>query len=418
MVEYDSIIITDENNRLFSAIVTAEVEDTQGEFVSVDKFKESFFKNKMKNKGEIPLIWNHSNLIVGAITDGEETDLEGVKAFKVYGYIYPSDPENDSYDTVWNGVKSGKATGLSIGGGRPILRDTINKAGKVIKELITIPLMEISLIFGTREDGSQMNPSNPLAKLVASSMAKSEDSTGEKVYIKSKSDAPVGAKIYEGGKGGLYFFKEPTNKTPKSKDSNSESDPEDIVSFNIPLITRLFEFALDSKLEDVDLHKLLERMIQASKEGTLTMDQYDAITNTESINSEVNKMEGNENTTPTAPDKLDIIVSMLQELISKLPVSEVEKEEEKPVAVESVVEPVVEPKEEVKKEESKDEDKKEEKEKEEPKEIEKMRKSVDALKLEIEGMKKTAIAQTPSVPSSVQAEGPKTMWEAKCQGKI
>lgn len=404
MLDYDGIIVTDEKNRLFSAIVTAEVEDTQGQFVSVDTFKSSFFKNKIKAKGEIPLTWNHSNKIVGAITDGEEVDLDGIRAFKVYGYIYPSDPENTMYDTVWSGIQSGQATGLSIGGGVPVYRDFINKAGRVLKELVTIPLMEIALVFGTKVDGSLKNPANPLAKIVASSMAKSDymekpGNVDEEKWNEAK--AKVKEEYPELEENDKFYALTQTIYQNMTKTEEVKQDTPDVISMDVPLITRLFEYFNETKMEDVDLHKILTNIINESKGGVLDINNYDTLINIK--DSEVEKMEGNENPTPTAPDKLDTVIEMLKELISKVSAPAVEKEEK----------PIEEPKEEVKEEPK-------ETPIEEKKELEEMKKSVDALKGEIEGMKKMAVATTPSV-STIEANEdnePKSIWEAVSQKKI
>jgi hypothetical protein len=58
-------------------------------------------------------------------------------------------------------------------------------------------------------------------------------------------------------------------------------NPQDIVSVDVPLLIRLFEYAREDAETDADLHNLAERLIALSQEGnTLTMQDYDTICNT------------------------------------------------------------------------------------------------------------------------------------------
>lgn len=57
----------------------------------------------------------------------------------------------------------------------------------------------------------------------------------------------------------------------------SEEDKVDTVTMDIPLLLRVLEFAREDAEEDMDLHDVAERMIAMSKEGPLSMDDYDSI---------------------------------------------------------------------------------------------------------------------------------------------
>lgn len=58
-------------------------------------------------------------------------------------------------------------------------------------------------------------------------------------------------------------------------------NPEDIISINIPLLIRLFEYAREDAKTDMDLHIIAERLITLSQKGrTLTMQDYSKICNT------------------------------------------------------------------------------------------------------------------------------------------
>ena len=57
-----------------------------------------------------------------------------------------------------------------------------------------------------------------------------------------------------------------------------ENNPEDKVTFDIPLFIRLLEYAREDAQADVDLHFIADNAIRLSTEGeTLTMDHYDQI---------------------------------------------------------------------------------------------------------------------------------------------
>lgn len=158
---FDEFFINDEQNRIFSAYATVEVKDKQKEYVPLTTFKKAFYKFMLKGAA---LNLNHKALTIGKVINGEETYLsDGTKAFLITAQIYPSDPDNPIYDQVWDGIKSGEYKGVSIGGGIPILMPIV-KDGEIVNSLTTVPLMEISVV---------KNPANPLAMILASSMAKS-----------------------------------------------------------------------------------------------------------------------------------------------------------------------------------------------------------------------------------------------------
>ena len=85
--------------------------------------------------------------------------------------------------------------------------------------------------------------------------------TGQKT---SKSKVPVDPK---------------TGKTLYQKITSEEVDEDkvDTVTMDIPLLLRMMEFAREDAQEDMDLHDVAERMIAMSKDGPLSMDDYDSI---------------------------------------------------------------------------------------------------------------------------------------------
>lgn len=54
-------------------------------------------------------------------------------------------------------------------------------------------------------------------------------------------------------------------------------DKKDTVTFDIPLLIRVLEFAREDLRTDIDLHKMVERLINIRGKGTLTMNQYGRI---------------------------------------------------------------------------------------------------------------------------------------------
>jgi hypothetical protein len=60
-------------------------------------------------------------------------------------------------------------------------------------------------------------------------------------------------------------------------DDASNGDEVDTVTMDVPLLLRVLEFAREEVQEDMDLHDLAERLIAMSKDGPLSMDDYDSI---------------------------------------------------------------------------------------------------------------------------------------------
>jgi hypothetical protein len=55
------------------------------------------------------------------------------------------------------------------------------------------------------------------------------------------------------------------------------SDGVDTVTMDVPLLLRVLEYAREDAEQDVDLHALADSLIELSKQGTVTMDQYDQL---------------------------------------------------------------------------------------------------------------------------------------------
>lgn len=74
---------------------------------------------------------------------------------------------------------------------------------------------------------------------------------------------------------GMFNKKKP-QKILKPKNESVVSDPIDTVSMDIPLLTRIMELMREETKTDADLHHVLEKMIELSKQkdGALSMDEY------------------------------------------------------------------------------------------------------------------------------------------------
>jgi hypothetical protein len=58
-----------------------------------------------------------------------------------------------------------------------------------------------------------------------------------------------------------------------------EADKKDTIIMDIPLMIRVLELAREDIKSDMDLHRVVEKLIDIRNKGTLTMDDYDFIAN-------------------------------------------------------------------------------------------------------------------------------------------
>lgn len=58
-----------------------------------------------------------------------------------------------------------------------------------------------------------------------------------------------------------------------------ECDMKDTIALDIPLMIRVLELAREDIKSDMDLHRVVERLIDIRNKGTLTMDDYNYIAN-------------------------------------------------------------------------------------------------------------------------------------------
>ena len=58
---------------------------------------------------------------------------------------------------------------------------------------------------------------------------------------------------------------------------SEEADKKDTVTMDIPLLIRVLELAREDLKTDMDLHRVVEKLIDIRNKGTLTMDDYDTV---------------------------------------------------------------------------------------------------------------------------------------------
>jgi hypothetical protein len=61
------------------------------------------------------------------------------------------------------------------------------------------------------------------------------------------------------------------------KQYNEEADKKDSITFDIPLLIRVLELAREDVKDDMELHRIVERLIDIRNKGMLTMDDYSFI---------------------------------------------------------------------------------------------------------------------------------------------
>lgn len=68
-------------------------------------------------------------------------------------------------------------------------------------------------------------------------------------------------------------------------------DAKDTVTFDIPLLIRVLELTREKIKSDIDLHKMVEKLIRIRRKGILTMQDYKLITRLrEEYKQELNKL--------------------------------------------------------------------------------------------------------------------------------
>lgn len=150
-MNYDKLEVLHSDDRMFKAWATVEVRDNQGEIVKIDDLEKSML-NYMDDFQNINL--SHTNKKIGKVLNFGVEEKEGKKGIWIIGKILKS---LKSCDEVWNGILTGKYTGLSIGA---------ETDERINGEVIGANPYEISIV---------EKPANPLATIIAiNNIAKSD----------------------------------------------------------------------------------------------------------------------------------------------------------------------------------------------------------------------------------------------------
>jgi hypothetical protein len=160
------VMVINENDRIFQAWGSVEIRDKQGDLIKMKDFEPVMLS--MMKRGA-PVIDNHSNRVVGKILNYEFKDKKvgekDIPGLLLTCQIY-DDFETD--DEVWSDIKDGNATGMSFGG-RARSKESIWFEGQPTNLLRKLEAFEFTVVREGR------NPANPEAKMIAATIAKSDD---------------------------------------------------------------------------------------------------------------------------------------------------------------------------------------------------------------------------------------------------
>jgi 8-oxo-dGTP pyrophosphatase MutT (NUDIX family) len=99
------------------------------------------------------------------------------------------------------------------------------------------------------------------------------------------------------------------NLIEKNKNMNQSSNPKDTITMDIPLLIRFSELMREDVKSDVQLHRVIDNMLDIKDKGVLTMDDYDSIIGTDvKVEEETMELGGKVNTIKSK--KGDIQISL------------------------------------------------------------------------------------------------------------
>lgn len=116
-------------------------------------------------------------------------------------------------------------------------------------------------------------PTNPKLWSRAVSLARSKFDVYPSAYANGWA-----SKWYKSKGGGWRSVKEEREPMKSFKQYiNEVNDKEDVITLNIPLMIRMLELAREDVKDDMELHRITERLIDIRDKGVLTMDDYNFI---------------------------------------------------------------------------------------------------------------------------------------------
>lgn len=178
-----------------------------------------------------------------------------------------TNPDNDKFNyDAW--VKSAKP---------------FRKPGKAVKELAK----------QTRENNKPVKESQDLDFDKSTLSHDNLNNTNEHI-VKVGSEYELKSK--KSGKNlGKYPTKEGAEKRERQveyfKHVNEAVDKKDTVTMDIPLLIRVLELAREDIKSDVNLHKVVEKLISIRNKGALTMDDYNTISHIKECVEQLDELE-------------------------------------------------------------------------------------------------------------------------------
>ncbi len=138
----------DDEKRIFSGHIGADIVDRQNEFVATEEILKTM--DSWMDCGA-PITDSHSNRIVGKGLGYEKGEYEGTPTVKISAQIYK---RYKLHNDVWKEIKDGVRKGLSIGGSTTTGKNMIVKDGRAVFELRDLEVYEVAVC---------KSPANPLA---------------------------------------------------------------------------------------------------------------------------------------------------------------------------------------------------------------------------------------------------------------
>jgi len=181
---------TDKQRRIFSGWGSVQIVDRQGDLIPIEEFKPVM---EILMRRGAPVMDSHTNHQVGRIIDYEfKNTPDGKPGLYLTAEIFHDFPTDDE---VWQKILDGKYTGFSLGGKAGIKKPICNDKG-CYNLLGNIEVWEFSIV---------ERPANQLALIEQKNELAKGEVEKARVYIKDPSEAPEGAKIQRGPRGGLYY---------------------------------------------------------------------------------------------------------------------------------------------------------------------------------------------------------------------
>lgn len=122
-------VINDDEMRKFQCWGSVEIVDKHNEIIPAEEVYK--IMDIWMDRGA-PIMYNHSNRVVGKGLNWQPLEKNGKKGVLITGIIFKHYKEDDE---IWEGIKKGKFEGLSIGG-KSYRKETDAEGHSIIKDII------------------------------------------------------------------------------------------------------------------------------------------------------------------------------------------------------------------------------------------------------------------------------------------